>query len=189
MSTGDTPPPVACSGGDGTANEARPNATPSQPEVAPRPPDRRKRGRVALVVALTLATIGTWYFFLRGPTDDLGRFQGEWQIAVPAMGRDRKPGVRLKPVTIRVTGEHWAYLGDGKELSKYRIALRTEASPKEIDLVRIDRDNRGQPDVLHGIYEISSGRAKVALVPAAEPRPTTFDAEDAPPALLLEKVR
>jgi uncharacterized protein (TIGR03067 family) len=136
-----------------------------------------------------LAAFGVWYFALRGPKDDLGRWQGEWQLAVATVGRDHKPAARIKPVTIRVTGDHWAYVADGKELSKFAVTLRPGARPKEIDLVRIDRDNNGKPDVLHGIYEIDGDRARLALVPEGDERPTALDPADGPPALLLERVR
>jgi uncharacterized protein (TIGR03067 family) len=124
-----------------------------------------------------------------GPKDDLGRWQGEWQVAVPAVGRDHKPGARLKPVTVRVTGDQWAYVGDGKELSKYAIALHPEASPEEIDLVQLDRDGNPTPFVLRGIYEIGGDRARVAAAPDPDPRPASFDSDDGPPPLLLERVK
>lgn len=144
---------------------------------------------LALVAAVALAAFGVWYFALRGPRDDLGRWQGEWQVAVPAVGRDHKPGARLKPVTIRVTGGHWAYIADGKELSKYAITLRPEARPKEIDLVRLDADDNPTRFALRGIYEIDGDHATLLTAPNPDPRPTSFDAEDGPPALLLERVK
>jgi uncharacterized protein (TIGR03067 family) len=62
-------------------------------------------------------------------------------------------------------------------------------NPKEIDLAQLDRDGRPTPLAQHGIYEIGGDRARVLLVPAGEPRPTSFDAKDGPPGWLLERVK
>jgi uncharacterized protein (TIGR03067 family) len=132
-----------------------------------------------------------WYFAIRTPEpkDDLGRFQGEWQLAVPAVGRDRQPAARLKPVTVRVTGDRWVYVADGKEAGRYAITLRPAASPKEIDLVQLGPDDRPTANVLRGVYTIDRDRARVVTAPGDEPRPTELDAADGPPGWILERVK
>jgi uncharacterized protein (TIGR03067 family) len=88
-----------------------------------------------------------------------------------------------------VQGDRWVYVADGKEMQRYAMTLRPEAGPKEIDLVQLDRDGNPTPFVLRGIYEIAGDRARVAAAPDPDPRPASFDPEDGPPALLLERVK
>ena len=79
-----------------------------------------KRRRIALaIVALVLVGFGVWYFTLRGPTDDPGRWQGEWQLLVPAgADKDRTPTPRRVPnTTVRVAGDRWVYVvGDKRRI-------------------------------------------------------------------------
>jgi uncharacterized protein (TIGR03067 family) len=118
------------------------------------------------------------YFALRGPRDDLGRFQGEWELAVSAGTRGGRPVARPKPVTVRVTGDRWAFVADGKETARYAITLRPDASPKEIDLVKLGPDDAPTGPVSRGVYTIGAGRAKVVHAPAPAPRPAATDDAD-----------
>jgi uncharacterized protein (TIGR03067 family) len=132
-----------------------------------------------LAVAAVATAVGVWYLVARGPRDDLGRFQGEWQVAVPAMGRDNRPAARIVPgVSVRVTGDRWSYTADGRPAQRYAMTLRPDADPKEIDLVMLGPDDRPTATVIRGVYLIGSDRAKVAHAPKDEPRPTTTDETD-----------
>jgi uncharacterized protein (TIGR03067 family) len=132
-----------------------------------------------------------WYFAIRTPEpkDDFGRFQGEWQLAVPAVGRDHQPSIRHKPVTIRVTGDRWVFMADGQDLGRYAMTLDPEADPKEIDLVKLDSDDRPTDIVLRGVYTIDRNRARVVTAPSPLPRPSDFDDPDGPPGWILERVK
>ena len=147
--------------------------------------------KLALAVGLVAIAFAVWYFAIRTPEpkDDFGRFQGEWQLAVPAVGRDHKPAARLKPVTVRVTGDRWVYVADGKEGLRYQMTLRPETDPKEIDLVQLGPDNKPTAKVLRGIYAIAGDRARVVTAPDPLPRPTELDADDGPPGWILERVK
>ena len=149
------------------------------------------RRQFALLAAIVAVAFGIWYFAIRAPEpkDDFGRFQGEWQLAVPAVGRDRQPAARLKPVTVRVTGDRWVYVADGQERMRYAMTLRPEADPKEIDLAQLGPDDKPTGAVLRGIYAIDRDRARVVAAPADDPRPTELDAEDGPPGWILERVK
>jgi uncharacterized protein (TIGR03067 family) len=151
---------------------------------------RSKRIPLA-VLALVAVGFALWYFAVRTPEpkDDFGRFQGEWQLAVPTFDRDKKPAARAKPVTIRVTGDRWVYVADGKEQRRYQMTLRPEANPKEIDLVQLGTDDKPTAFVLRGIYTIDRDSAKVVTASGAEPRPTELDSEDGPPGWILERVK
>jgi uncharacterized protein (TIGR03067 family) len=103
--------------------------------------------------------------------------------------RDNQPVAKVKPVVIRVTGDRWAYVADGKETRRYSLTLRPGASPKEIDLVQLDRDGNPTAFVLRGIYTIDGDRAKVVTSSGSEPRPAEFDDPNGPPGVLLERVK
>jgi uncharacterized protein (TIGR03067 family) len=128
---------------------------------------------LALPVALLLTGVGLWYALgtAGDPGDDHTHLQGEW--AVSANGR---PGA----VTIRVDGDRWTYLAQGIERQSYRLTLRPEASPKEIDLAQLDareqvaKNTVGRTDLLvglHGVYAFDGDAVKVVLAPGVEPRP------------------
>jgi uncharacterized protein (TIGR03067 family) len=140
---------------------------------------------------VALVAFGVWFFAIRDPepADDLGRFQGEWQLAVPAVDRENKPAARTRPVTIRVAGDRWVYVADGKEQRRYALALRPDASPKEIDLTMLGPDDKPTAFVLRGVYQVARGQAKVVAAPAGEPRPTGLDDPDAGTVWLLERVK
>jgi len=163
------------------------------------------RRKIALTVAVAAVAFGIWYFAVRTPEprDDFGRFQGEWQVAVPADTGEReaekRPAARLvQGVTIRVTGDRWVYrLGD-KEQKKYTMVLRPEANPKEIDLTQLAPDDKPlmqkwppptRPVMIRGIYTVERDRAKIVSAPGDEPRPTDIDATDGVTVLLLERVK
>ena len=165
-------------GGVGLGSAERPAA--DAPHPSPSPRRRFTRRRLALAVSAA-AAFGVWYFALRTPEpkDDLSRFQGQWQLAVPAAGRDNRPTARVVPgVTIRVTGDRWVYLDNGKEQKRYAVALRPEANPKEIDLVMLGPNDEPTAFVIRGVYAIDRDRAKVAHAPNPDPRPATADETD-----------
>jgi uncharacterized protein (TIGR03067 family) len=133
------------------------------------------------VLAVGAVAFGVWYFAIRAPEprDDLGRFQGEWRLAVPDLGRDNKPVARVvQGVTVRVTGDRWVYTADGKETQRYTMVLRPEANPKEIDLVMLGADEKPTAFVIRGVYTIDGDRAQVVHAPKPNPRPTTTDETD-----------
>jgi uncharacterized protein (TIGR03067 family) len=148
-----------------------------------------------LLSAVLAGAFAVCYFALRTPEprDDFGRFQGEWRLAVPAVGRGNHPVARtVSSVTIRVTGDRWVYLDNGKEQKRYALVLRPEANPKEIDLVQLGPDDRPTAFTIRGVYVIDRDRAKVLHAPAPEPRPATTDETDPKfdgGVWLLERVR
>ena len=142
---------------------------------------------------------GIWYFAIRTPepADDLGRFQGDWALAVPAAGGDGQPAGWLKPVTVRVAGDRWVYVADGRETRRYQMTLRPDASPKEIDLVQLQPDGTPlmqqwppptRPVTIRGVYEIEGGRAKVVTGIGDENRPKSLDETEGVTVWLLERV-
>jgi len=194
MTAEPTPPaPLPEGKGEGTqtsatsegAQEATPAVTPSL-QGGDRGGSLRRK--LALLLAFALVAASVWYFAIRTPepTNDLGRFQGEWQLAVPAVDRDNKPAARARPVTIRVEGDRWVYIADGKE-RRSALTLRPDADPKEIDLTLLGPDDKPTAFVLRGIYTIDRDRAKVATAPASEPRPA--NPEEAGTVWLLDRVK
>jgi uncharacterized protein (TIGR03067 family) len=147
---------------------------------------------VAIVVHLGGYGLGygfLWYSFHRGPTDDLGRFQGEWQV--DAYGRDG--GV------IRVNGDRWTYVAGGQEQRSYRLKLNPAANPGEIELIQLRPDGepavythgpeRGSPVKMHGVYSVNMDGARVVLRPGVEPRPTSLDDPGDAQTLTLKRAR
>jgi uncharacterized protein (TIGR03067 family) len=160
---------------------------PSEAEGKRLTPFRWRRGAL-LAVLLVNIPVAIWFWGIREtrPNSDLGRFQGDWQVTV---------GGRETANLIRVSGDRWQYLtgntaGNTFEGKVYRLTLNTTANPREIELELIDEAGRfkGPKVKMHGIYVLDSKTARVALVPAIEPRPTSLDDPDSP-ALELIKVR
>ncbi len=160
-----------------------------------RPPPARGRkpagfGRAGVfLLALPLAAlvgVAVWYG-LRGPTDDLGRMQGDWAIK-GADGRDRG--------FVRIEGDRWTYHSGGQERASHRITLNPDASPKEIDLTALEPDGRAKTFTRGatgvemkelGVYALADGELRVAKAPAwnGGTRPAKLDDPDGPPALTL----
>lgn len=145
---------------------------------SPFPPGR------GIWVYLPLAAIlgAVWYFAIHTPEprDDFGRFQGTWKLAPD--GREKQ-----FPVTVRVAGDQWVYVVGNNEQKKYRLTLRPEADPKEIDLTQLGADGQPSAFILKGIYAFDDGSVKVLTAPTPLPRPTTFDAPDGPPVWVMER--
>ena len=168
-----------------------PQPAPAGPVEAPAAPVRKASPFRALAVAagLVLVGFGVWYFALRGPTDDPGRWQGECQMSVLTVGPDGKLAQLARPgVTIRVTGSEWQYRFGEKDAKRYSAVLRPETNPKEVDLTQLDRDGKPTRFVLRGIYELERNRARVATAPGTDPRPTEFEAQDGGTVWLLHRI-
>ena len=158
------------------------------PPPAPARPARRWRRRLLLSLPLAaLVGLGVWYAFPRGPSDDLGRMQGDWAIK-GADGRDRG--------FVRVAGDRWTYHAGGQERASHRIALNPAASPKEIDLTALESDGRAKTFTRGaagaemkelGVYALDGDELRIAKTPAwnGGTRPKTLDDPDAPALTLV----
>ena len=134
--------------------------------------------RIAWVVLVLAVGIAVWFAFFnnRGPRDDLGKLQGDWNYSTA--GRNNL-GV------IRVEGDTWSYRSGGPFGRSYGMTLRPEA--KEIDLALLGDDGqpvtfthgagRGGEVKLVGIYAIDNGEVKVAL--GVSERPKSFEDDEA----------
>jgi uncharacterized protein (TIGR03067 family) len=85
--------------------------------------------------------------------------------------------VRPTPITVRVTGDRWVLVADGKE-TRHSFTLRPDADPKEIDLVLLGPDDKPTALGSRGVYAIERGAIKVVHAPNSEPRPATTDETD-----------
>jgi uncharacterized protein (TIGR03067 family) len=174
-----------------SAEPTAPQPDAPQPAIAPPAPKPKASPFRALAVAagLVLVGFGVWYFALRGPTDDPGRWQGEWQMNVLTVGPDGQLAQLARPgVTVRVTGTEWQYRFGEKNAQRYTAVLRPEANPKEVDLTQLDRDGKPTQFVLRGIYELDRNRARVVTAPGTEPRPTEFESKDGGTVWLLSRI-
>lgn len=154
-------------------------------------PSSRRRRRLVPAAALVVLVGGfaLWYIFLRGSSDDLDRLQGDWQVEV--YGRSR--------VMVRVAGDRWTYVIDGREQRSYRVAVNPAATPREIDLTQLRPDEttatnthgpgRGTGVKMHGVYAIDKDTVRVVLRPGVEPRPTSLDEPGDAQTLLLRQAK
>ncbi|HYH67345.1 MAG TPA: TIGR03067 domain-containing protein [Urbifossiella sp.] len=150
----------------------------------------RRRLRRCLLVALPLLAVAgvvVWYAFLRGPSDDLGRMQGDW-VLKGADGRDR--------VVVRIAGDRWTYHAGAEERGHSRIALNPGAAPKEIDLTALEPDGRprtftrgavGVEMKEVGVYELRGDELRIAKAPAwhGGARPTSLTDSETPTQTLV----
>lgn len=151
-----------------------------QSQTPPSPPGKGVRGLgsrtlVGVAAVVVLVGIALWFSLFRGPRDDLGRLQGEWTYSV----NGNVGGVRVE-------GDTWSYVPVGKT---YRMTLKPDASPKQIDLAQLGEDgqpvtnthgSKGTPVGLHGVYAIDGDSLRVTFAPMTMPRPAFLDGGDTP---------
>jgi uncharacterized protein (TIGR03067 family) len=173
-------------------SEPTPTAVEPQPAapatVAPAPPARRWRWQLVIglsVVVILAAGLAVWFFTTRDTRDDLTKLQGEWKFTRYGIGNDRGPST-----VVRVSGDRWTIVTEGVERTTHRIELNPAASPKEIDLIWVQKD--GDPNVfkdragrpvemrLVGVYALDGETLTIAHNPAHEGRPTSLDGKDHP---------
>ena len=143
----------------------------------------RSGWKFAWVVFLLVAAVAGGFALFRGSGSDHARLQGDWNYSTA--GRNNL-GI------IRVEGDVWSYRSGGPHGRSYRMTLRPDASPKEIDLALLGDDGqpvtfthgagRGGEVKLLGIYEISGSSVRLAMSP--EKRPTSFDDDEAQELIL-----
>jgi uncharacterized protein (TIGR03067 family) len=141
------------------------------------PPGRSRRRLAVLgtvVVLVAAAGFAAWYFLIRTPEPrtDLGRLQGDWQIAV---------GDRVTPNVVTVAGDTWRVTANGVAAKPYRVTLNEAADPKEIDLELADTAGlTGAPVRMRGVYRFDDPRTlRVRFGVGAEARPAALDDPDA----------
>lgn len=153
---------------------------------------KRNRG-IALggSVAALLLGVGAWFAFIRepGPKPDPVAIQGEWRIT--KLGGT--PGQDDGQMTVRVQGDRWTYVVNGKDATTWRMELKPDADPRAIDLTLLERNGepiqvKGPVPKQLGVYEVDRKTLRVALAPEFNGRPKGFDDPDAP-ALLLNKAK
>lgn len=167
---------------------------------APRSPTPRRRWLPLLAAGAVLLTavFGLWYGLFRdtGPKDDPGRLQGEWAITLAGRSPDKDPN---RPINVvRVDGDRWTYVSGGKETSTWRVTLNPDANPKQLDLTRLDADDRPMTFTTGpgrrveqkqlGVYALDGDTLTLALAPEQNGRPTRLDDPDTP-ALTLTRVK
>lgn len=179
-----------------TAPGARASGPP-EPDAERRPAPQHTAGGspvrlfyLGLLAVLVVVGVGVWYAVGRRDTrDDLARLQGEWAVSVN--GRE---GV----VSVRIDGDRWTYVAQGVERQSYRITLRPEASPREIDLAQLDASEKeakntvGRADLLvglHGVYAFEGDAVKVVLMPGVEARPKSVTDPGDAQALTLTRAK
>jgi len=163
-----------------SASGRREPAVPSpreQPAYAGRSLQRRWV-RYAWLVLLLGAVAAIGFVIFRDTRDDHAKLQGDWQYSTAG---------RTNLGTIRIDGDTWSYHSGGPFGRSYRITLRSEANPKEIDLAQLGDDGqpvtfthgagKGNEVKLLGIYRIRGDEATVAL--GVTERPKSFEDEDA----------
>lgn len=137
---------------------------------SPVPRDRRLRQVAIGVVLGVLAGFAAWYFLVRepDPRNDLERFRGDWQISV---------GGRGTPNVVHVEGDTWRYQAGATEGKTYRVTLKENADPKEIDLELLGAPKLVGPTVkMHGVYQFDGrGSVQMRLNPGTLPRPKSLD--------------
>jgi uncharacterized protein (TIGR03067 family) len=141
--------------------------------------------RIAWVVFVLVAAVAGGYALFRGSASDHARLQGDWNYSTA--GRNNL-GI------IRVEGDVWSYRSGGPHGRSYRLTLRPDATPREIDLALLGDDGqpatfthgmgRGGEVKLQGIYEFNGSTVRLALSP--EKRPANFD-DDETPVLVLTR--
>jgi uncharacterized protein (TIGR03067 family) len=153
--------------------------------VKPIAPAVRRRAARLLppLIAVAIVAVSVWFMFFRTAGDDLSRLQGDW---TPNTADGRNTGV-----VIRVQDDVWSYHA-GPHGRSYKLTLRPDRSPKEIDLALLGDDGRpatfthgagkGSEVKLQGIYAFEGDVVKVAL--GVKQRPTNFEDEDAQLLLL-----
>ncbi|MFO0797394.1 MAG: hypothetical protein U0804_07935 [Gemmataceae bacterium] len=148
---------------------------------------RRRLWRGLLVALPVVALLGVagWFLPLRGPSDDLGRMQGDW-VLKGADGRSR--------AGVRIAGDVWTYYAGDEERGRSRITLNPAA--REIDLTALEADGRprtftrgavGVEMKEVGVYDLRGDELRIAKAPAwhGGTRPKSLDDAETPALTLV----
>jgi len=139
------------------------------------------RRRLLVAAGIVVAAVALWFAVLRGrgPSDDLGRLQGDWAITAEGRGEVGR---------VRIDGDRWTYVSGGQERSAHRVTLDPTATPKEIDLTALEPygtprrftsgPGKGNEVKQLGVYALDRDTFAVALAPVQEGRrPKSLDAD------------
>jgi uncharacterized protein (TIGR03067 family) len=149
-----------------------------QPTHPGRSPAKRRWLRHVWVVLVLGAVAAVAFVLFRDSRDDHAKLQGDWSYSTAG---------RTNLGTIRIDGDTWSYHSGGPFGRSYRITLRPDANPKQIDLAQLGDDgqpvrfthggDKGREVKLRGIYRIRGDEVSVAL--GVTERPKSFEDEEA----------
>jgi uncharacterized protein (TIGR03067 family) len=104
---------------------------------------------------------------------ELDKLRGTWTLETRISGGKEFKQAKALASQLRIDGSNWTVLIRGKALSADRIVLDPTQSPKTIDRIS---EPGGRKVVVRGIYKLEGDTLTVAVAPAGEARPKSFEA-------------
>jgi uncharacterized protein (TIGR03067 family) len=134
-----------------------------------------------LVVALVIAAHGLAGGTQNGKTP----LEGTWQvISLHEDGKELKAEEARKIKTV-IHGNKYTIKSEGEVLEAGTFKINSQAQPAQVTFTVTSGPDKGKS--FHGIFEIKKHRLKALVVPADQPRPTTFTAGKGTRLMLAER--
>src|SRR5262245_2943370 len=104
----------------------------------------------------------------------VNNFQGDWRaVSFDYVGQnDRLSPIGLWFQGVRVKGDNWIYLVDGRESTSYRITI-DNGRPAAIDYYEIDGNKARAPGMI-GLVRREGSRVTILYYGSGQPRPRGF---------------
>jgi uncharacterized protein (TIGR03067 family) len=104
---------------------------------------------------------------------ELEKLRGTWTLETRISGGKESKQAKALASQLRIDGSNWTVLIRGKALSADRIVLDPSQNPKTIDRIS---EPGGRKVVVRGVYKLQGDTLTVAVAPAGEARPKSFEA-------------
>ncbi len=114
------------------------------------------------------------------PKDDakkeMEKMQGAWVLVSSERNGEPAPAENLKALKRTIKGDEFTVFRDGEVLVKGKITVDPSKSPKTIDIMFSEGENKDKPVL--GIYEIDGDNQKVCYgAPGNKDRPKEFSSK------------
>ncbi|MFL5243989.1 MAG: TIGR03067 domain-containing protein [Gemmataceae bacterium] len=107
---------------------------------------------------------------------EMDKLQGEWVMVSSERNGEAMPAEELKTLKRAIKGDEFTVFRDGQALVKGKFAVDPTKTPKTIDIMFSEGENKDKP--LLGIYEIDGDTQKVCYgAPGNKDRPKEFSSK------------
>jgi uncharacterized protein (TIGR03067 family) len=99
---------------------------------------------------------------------ELAKLRGTWNLESRSSGGSEVKAVRVFRFQLQIEGDRWTTLVKGKEAGTHKFVIDPTKSPKTLDQIV------GKA-VIRGIYKLEANTLTVAVAPAGQARPESFE--------------
>lgn len=140
-----------------------------------------QRGMTILVLALVVAA----HSLAGGTQTEKTPLEGAWQVTSLFRGGEEVKAEEARKIKTIIHGHKYTIQSEGEVLEAGTFKINTRTKPAQVTFTLTAGPDKGQS--FHGIFAIKKHRLKALVVPATQPRPTTFTASKGTRLLLAER--